>query len=58
MDTKIAAAMAEIRGNLADYRTRVTASLMDSHLAVRETETLIAETRDLLISLDHLLFPR
>jgi len=57
MDIDLTATLAEARTNLADYQSRAVASVMDSHLAVRNTTALIADTRQLILSLDHLFFP-
>jgi len=48
MDAEVAAVLAEARAKLADYKSRVTMSLSDSHLLVRKTEALIAEARELI----------
>jgi len=54
MDGDLAAKIAEAHAQLADYRTRVSSSLLDSHHTVRKTTALIAEARELILLLDRL----
>jgi hypothetical protein len=54
MDADIAAKITEARANLADFRRRTALNLSDSHLTVRKTATVIAESRELIIMLDGL----
>ncbi len=54
MDADLVHILAEAQENLAAHRHRVFASLMRTKRTVLQTETLVAETRDLILCLDDL----